>query len=176
MPCYQHSVIPPPRRACAVPANAAQGTCWRRSIRLEQVHGKWKTIHLKDIWTMGAGTVHSPPISLLRWLAAATGTASPIPSSFTSCVPITQIGSAPGSIPRRPKTSPFRCPSLLSVPMAAQASDAGLPALEGEGGALLAAVIDNPAGEVGLAVLEEGGCSLLLAQHVETTRTFAHTL
>ncbi|KAL4430860.1 hypothetical protein ABPG75_006116 [Micractinium tetrahymenae] len=44
------------------------------------------------------------------------------------------------------------------------------------GGALLAAVIDNRAGEVGLAVLEAGGGSLLLAQHVETTRTFAHTL
>lgn len=41
---------------------------------------------------------------------------------------------------------------------------------------MLAAVIDNRAGEVGLAVLEESGCSLLLAQHVETTRTFAHTL
>lgn len=60
--------------------------------------------------------------------------------------------------------------------MAVQASDGGLPAADREAGALLAAVIDNRAGEVGLAVLEESGCSLLLAQHVETTRTFAHTL
>lgn len=59
--------------------------------------------------------------------------------------------------------------------MAALASDGGPPAMEAQGGALLAAVIDNRAGEVGVAVLEEGG-SLLLAQHVETTRTFAHTL
>lgn len=51
------------------------------------------------------------------------------------------------------------------------------PQLEGEeDAALVAAVIDNRAGEVGLAVLEAGGGALLLAQHVETTRTFAQTL
>lgn len=62
--------------------------------------------------------------------------------------------------------------------MAATAGRRGEPgaAEEGEPGALLAAVIDNRAGEVGLAVLDGGGGALLLAQHVETTRTFARTL
>lgn len=65
--------------------------------------------------------------------------------------------------------------------MAATAGHRGEPgaaeaAEEGEPGAMLAAVIDNRAGEVGLAVLDAGGGTLLLAQHVETTRTFARTL
>jgi ethanolamine utilization microcompartment shell protein EutS len=42
--------------------------------------------------------------------------------------------------------------------------------------AILAAVIDNRAGEVGLAVLDADGGALLLSQHVEATRTFARTL
>ena len=40
----------------------------------------------------------------------------------------------------------------------------------------MAAVIDNRAGEVGLAVLDAASGALLLAQHVEATRTFARTL
>lgn len=57
-----------------------------------------------------------------------------------------------------------------------QASEGGLPAEEQAAGALVAGVIDNRAGEVGLAVLDADGGTLLLAQHVETTRTFARTL
>ncbi len=49
-------------------------------------------------------------------------------------------------------------------------------AQDGEPGALLAAVIDNRVGEVGLAVLDAGGGALLLAQHVESSRTFTRTL
>lgn len=56
-------------------------------------------------------------------------------------------------------------------------ADPPLSDSEGDGeGALLAAVIDNRAGEVGLAVLDAGGGRLLLAQHIDTTRSFAHTM
>lgn len=47
---------------------------------------------------------------------------------------------------------------------------------EGGEGALLAAVIDNRAGEVGLAMLDAAAGALHLTQFVETTRTFARTL
>lgn len=40
----------------------------------------------------------------------------------------------------------------------------------------LAAAIDNRAGEVGLAILDAARGKLLLAQHVETSRTFPRTL
>lgn len=45
-----------------------------------------------------------------------------------------------------------------------------------QGGVLVAAVIDNRAGEVGLAVLDAAAGELQLSQYVETTRTFACTL
>lgn len=64
--------------------------------------------------------------------------------------------------------------------MAGRSAGRGEPSAEGadegEPGALLAAVIDNRAGEVGLAVLDARGGGVLLTQHVETTRTFARTL
>lgn len=49
-------------------------------------------------------------------------------------------------------------------------------ASDGERGALVAAVIQNRAGETGLAVLDAAGGALLLGQHVETSRTFARAL
>ena len=69
----------------------------------------------------------------------------------------------------------------LVAAMASRASaDADARAVDEEPaaseGALLAAVIDNRAGEVGLAVLDASSGALLLAQHVEATRTFALTL
>lgn len=45
-----------------------------------------------------------------------------------------------------------------------------------EQGALLAACIDNRAGEVGLAVLDAAAGALVIMQHVEATRSFAVTL
>ena len=58
-----------------------------------------------------------------------------------------------------------------------EAPVAGGPlAAQQEEGALVVAVIDNRAGEVGLAVLDAASGALLLAQHVEATRTFARTL
>ena len=56
------------------------------------------------------------------------------------------------------------------------AGEGPLAAQQHEGAALVAAVIDNRAGEVGLAVLDAASGTLLLAQHVEETRTFARTL
>lgn len=52
----------------------------------------------------------------------------------------------------------------------------GEEAADGEGGALFAAVIQNRAGEVGVAILDAAGGALLLGQHVETSRTFARAL
>lgn len=55
--------------------------------------------------------------------------------------------------------------------------EAAETALHGPGPrALVAAVIDNRAGEVGLAVLDADGGALLVTQLVETTRSFAQTL
>lgn len=47
---------------------------------------------------------------------------------------------------------------------------------EQQEGALVAALIDNRAGEVGLAVLDAAAGTLLLTQFVESTRTFVRTL
>ena len=73
----------------------------------------------------------------------------------------------------------YVCAAMAAVPRGGNEgrSEAALEAHEEpEEGALVAAVIDNRAGEVGLAVLDADGGTLLLAQHVESTRTFALTL
>lgn len=49
-------------------------------------------------------------------------------------------------------------------------------AAQQEGATLVATVIDNRAGEVGLAALDAASGTLLLAQHVEATRNCACTL
>lgn len=70
-------------------------------------------------------------------------------------------------------------PSMVGPARPAHGAEADQdPGMEGPEGvsAILAAVIDNRAGEVGLAVLDADGGALLLSQHVETTRTFARTM
>lgn len=63
--------------------------------------------------------------------------------------------------------------------MAAPGSHQPVQEAEDEGqeqeGALVAALIDNRAGEVGLAVLDAAAGTLLLTQFVESTRTFVRT-